>query len=786
MRNQPNVRHRVPTTLAASIAAGGLLGVTRAAASEPPAVFDIRAAIAAASPGATITVPEGDYKAPIVIDKSVALVAQGRVAINGYGADGDLVIVTAPNVTLRGFHLYGTGIDTDGPNAAVSVAAVGAIITNNTIDDALLGISLNNAHNSIVRDNHIRGKDLDIARRGDAIRLWNSNDARVEDNDVDRGRDVVVWYSHGVHLTGNSVRNGRYGMHFMYAGGSVLTDNYLAENSVGVFLMYSADIEVRRNTFAHNRGPSGYGVGLKDMDNVVIEENNFVANRVGVYFDNSPQRIDGRGECHRNVFAYNDVGVLFLPAVRRNRVNENAFIENIEQIAIQGLGDFKGNEFTIAGRGNYWSDYNGFDAVGDGIGDIAYQPVSLFENLMDREPKLRMFIYSPAQQAVELAARAFPIVQPEPKISDAAPLMQPIQLDTRAPSSASAWPLSGAGAILTGTAVAVWAGVRKRRSAEIAMRVASPIATLTRGSLAVAADADHTIAPPLLRIRGLTKKFGRYVAVNNVHLDVRPGEAVALWGVNGAGKSTIIKCILGLHSSHGDMFIGDCSVRRQGKAARRLVGYVSQELAFYDDLSAYEVAVLFARIKRVAIGRAAEVLMQVGLAEHAGKRVAALSGGMKQRLALAVALLSNPPLLLLDEPTSNLDAAARRQFLALLDDLKRAGKTILFTTHRAEEVAQLADRLVVLERGKIRCEGVPRQFDDLIGVATILRIMLPAEMHGRAEQLLAQSGLRTSCNHTAICVRVSPLRKAEPLAILARAGIPVENFELESENGDAC
>src|SRR5690606_28585564 len=98
-------------------------------------------------------------------------------------------------------------------------------------------------------------------------------------------------------------------------------------------------------------------------------------------------------------------------------------VENMQQVAIQSGGQFGGNRFAVNGRGNYWSDYRGFDLDGDGVGDMPYHAENLFESLMDREPMLRMFVYSPAQQAIDLAARAFPIMQPEPKVTDESPLM---------------------------------------------------------------------------------------------------------------------------------------------------------------------------------------------------------------------------------------------------------------------------------------------------------------------------------------------------------------------------
>jgi nitrous oxidase accessory protein len=761
-----------------------------------PGRFDLHVAIRAAAVGDTIKVPAGRYLAPLLIDKPLILIADSGAVIDG-GGTRDIAHITAPDVTLRGFTLRGSGDSLDQENAGLVVAAPRATVEDNTLEDVLLGIALKNADASIVRGNVIRGKPLDAGRRGDAIRLWNSNRVRIENNTVIGARDVVIWYSKGAQVIGNTVAQGRYGLHTMYASDARIEDNRLEDNSVGVFLMYSRDVTLRRNVIAHNRGPSGYGLGLKDMDAVTAEENTFLANRVAVYLDNSPQRLDCHGDFARNVFAYNDIALAFLPAVRRNRFVENAFLENIEQIAILGSGDFKDNEFTLSGRGNYWSDYAGFDADGDGVGDVPYHSISLFENLMDREPKLRLFLYSPAQQAIELAARAFPVVRPQPKVSDAAPLMQAVAIAAQPPVRAGALPMSAIGGGLLGLGALAYGRLRKRAEETRTMSNVAADPRVGRGSLEslpceqVVSDSPlksnpavqecdrQRVTRPIIKLHGLHKKFGRQIAVDHLDLEVTPGLAVALWGANGAGKTTIIKCILGLHPSRGTIRVGGLDARQQGKAARRLIGYVSQELSFYDDLTARETIRLFARLKRVPLARATEALKWVELEEHRDKRVGQLSGGMKQRLALAVALLADPPLLLLDEPTSNLDAAARRQFLALLIDLKKAGKTILYTTHRPEEVERLADRVIVLEHGRPMHDGAPADLERAINGGCRLRISLPVQDQSRATELLRHAGFDVTQNCKALLVRVPAARNAAPLVQLARAGMDIKRFDVE-------
>ncbi|MBK8048989.1 MAG: hypothetical protein IPK16_18855 [Anaerolineales bacterium] len=179
------------------------------------------------------------------------------------------------------------------------------------------------------------------------------------------------------------------------------------------------------NLLYDNRGPSGYGLGLKEINNGQFEGNRIVSNRVGVYTDMSPVNPNARVEFNRNLLAYNDAAIVMLPGTKNNVYHENIFLDNNEQIMVAGEGNLLRNTWAVDGRGNYWSDYAGFDADQDGVGDLAYEQRSLYENLMDKHPGLRLFQLSPATNALDLAAKAFPIFQPQPKMADPNPLVAP-------------------------------------------------------------------------------------------------------------------------------------------------------------------------------------------------------------------------------------------------------------------------------------------------------------------------------------------------------------------------
>jgi len=386
---------------------------------------DLQSLIDSAAPGTVVTVPAGTYIGGIVIDKPITLVGEGAAVVDG-GGTGTVISVEADDVTIKGIAIRGSGISLNLENAGVSVRGSRFVIEDTVISDTLFGIYLRESRHSIVRNNRISGKDLPPERRGDAIRLWESDHTTVTGNTVERGRDVVLWYSEGLELRDNVIRDGRYGLHFMYSDDATVEGNSLIDNSVGAFLMYSRRLVLIDNEMRGNDGPSGYGVGLKDMDGVEAHGNRFVGNRVGIYLDNSPWSREVEQHFTSNLIAYNDVGVLFLPSVKRNVFTANTFVDNREQVGVKGSGVLRENTWTVDGVGNYWSDFAGYDADGDGIGDIAYRIEDLFGSLTDRHPELLLLSGTPSARLVDAAAKAFPSLKPDPKVVDSAPLIVPL------------------------------------------------------------------------------------------------------------------------------------------------------------------------------------------------------------------------------------------------------------------------------------------------------------------------------------------------------------------------
>jgi nitrous oxide reductase family maturation protein NosD len=386
----------------------------------------ITEAIESAGSGDTIEVHGGTYKEHIVVDKTLSLIGVGNPRIDG-GGKGTIVTIKAPGTVFSGFRVTGSGESLSVEHAGIVVEnSPGSIIADNNLDDVLFGIYFKNSPGSVIENNTVLGKDLPLPKRGDGIRLWYNSDTKILGNRLTRTRDLVMWWSGNTQIKGNTIEKGRYGLHYMYSNNNLFEDNVFIDNYVGGFLMYSGNITFYNNIFARNQGPAtGYGVGFKDLDDITAEGNLLIDNRIGLYLDNSPHLIDSWNTISENVIAFNDIGVSFMPSIERNLIVSNSFIDNTEQIEVRGGGTLSSNKWYEGGKGNYWSDYAGYDEDGDGVGEIPYKAESLFENLIDANPNLRLFIFSPVAQAIEFAAEAFPVIKPEPKVVDSYPLINP-------------------------------------------------------------------------------------------------------------------------------------------------------------------------------------------------------------------------------------------------------------------------------------------------------------------------------------------------------------------------
>jgi ABC-2 type transport system ATP-binding protein len=210
--------------------------------------------------------------------------------------------------------------------------------------------------------------------------------------------------------------------------------------------------------------------------------------------------------------------------------------------------------------------------------------------------------------------------------------------------------------------------------------------------------------PAVIEVRGLVKRYGDFAAVDNIELTVHDNEVFGILGPNGAGKTTTLEMIEGLREPDaGEITVGGVDARKDPVAVKRLIGVQLQTTSLFDYLTLHELLALFAAMYGgdTSRRRVEELLALVNLVEKSKARVNELSGGQKQRISIALALVNDPRIVFLDEPTTGLDPQARRSLWDLVIQLRDAGKTIVLTTHYMEEAEILSDRVAVMDHGRI-------------------------------------------------------------------------------------
>jgi nitrous oxidase accessory protein len=355
---------------------------------------DLPALVAAATAGSALCLAAGRHHGPISVRTP-------------------LVIWGAPGATITG-------------GAAVPVVSIGAddvTVAGVTVEAEGYGITVERTRRTRLLGNHVIGsRDPAVGQRGDTIKLWETDDAVVEGNLVEDGRDLVIWYSRTARVRANQVRRARYGTHFMYSHGSSVEGNRFLDVTVGVFVMYTRGVELTGNVVANAAGAAGIAIGLKDSGSVRIADNLLVRDEVGIYLDATPQRRDEQVTITGNQLRLCRTAIVFHASSHGVEILDNDFGGNEAQTRVDGGGD----AMAVTWRGNWFDDYAGYDLDGDGTGDVPYELRSFTGELIARRPELGFLHGTPALAMADAAARLDPLFQPRMLLVDHAPRMAPV------------------------------------------------------------------------------------------------------------------------------------------------------------------------------------------------------------------------------------------------------------------------------------------------------------------------------------------------------------------------
>ncbi|MCO5158123.1 MAG: nitrous oxide reductase family maturation protein NosD [Aquamicrobium sp.] len=415
-----------------------------------------------ARPGDVLRLAPGEHRGPVTISTTVTVEGEPGAEIVGNGK-GSVVIVTAPGAVVRGVTVRGSGTNIPTLDSGIFLdrTAKGAVAENNEVIGNLYGIYIQGADDALVKDNRIEGiSEGRSAEAGNGVHLWNAPGAKVIGNDISKGRDGIATMAskHNV-FSGNRFSNMRFAIHYMYTNDSEISGNVSTGNSVGYAIMFSDRLTVTRNI---SNGDRDHGLllntskGSRVTGNIVVGRMQPVARWTmagrrgdshGVPMGDGAAVVDASGmrlgpekcvfiyNANRNAFHDNwfencAIGIHFTAGSEGNRMSGNTFVNNRNQVKYVGTRHL---DWSVDGRGNFWSDNPAFDLNGDGIGDSPYRPNDLVDRVLWTAPQAKILVNSPAVQVIRWAQSQFPAILPG-GVVDSHPLMAPPPLQSRSRS----------------------------------------------------------------------------------------------------------------------------------------------------------------------------------------------------------------------------------------------------------------------------------------------------------------------------------------------------------------
>lgn len=385
------------------------------------AANQLQKAIDAAQPGSLLELPAGVYKGNIVINKPLIIDGKNQKAIIDGNGKGTVVRIKSSYVTIKNLIIRGSGQEHEKLDAGMAIINAKHVkVQNCRILDSLFGIDLQKVSESEISGNYITSKPFTLGLRGDAIRLWYSNDNVVKNNRIIKSRDFIVWYSHGNLIEHNYGEYCRYSLHFMYTGKNIVKNNTFKHNSVGIFFMYSQDTEAYGNVIENSLGTTGLGIGLKDSSNYTIKNNTMIYCARGLYLDRSPFQPGTHNYIEGNKLLYNSIGVKFHSLSIANIFKGNIIKGNIENVVNDS---FNRKVTQNIWSGNYWDNYQGFDRNSDGVGDTPHIERFYADKMWFSNPDVRFFYGSPIISIINFLAKLAPLSEPVVLAIDKKPKM---------------------------------------------------------------------------------------------------------------------------------------------------------------------------------------------------------------------------------------------------------------------------------------------------------------------------------------------------------------------------
>ena len=378
-------------------------------------------AIDTAPSGATIKLPAGNYIGSVVIKRPLTIIGKEEgVRIDGENS-GRVITIESSDVVLKNLTIINSGSMMVNLDSAIFINSVKRVtVSHCKLLNSLYGIDMKMVEDSLIEDNYISSKQVDISLRGDALKIWYSHNNTVKSNTIERSRDVTLTYSNNNTLENNTFLYNRFATHISLSRNNTLNNNSYKYNSVAMMLMGTKESKVIENSINSSTGAAGIGVVLKGTKNLLFENNVVRYNAEGLFVDTKATEEGMQRYIKGNDISYNKEAVHFHAVIQNNTITHNRFVGNIDDIV-------KSTESAMTQKNivayNYWDRYSGFDKDGDNIGDSSHQIYQHADQLWHYNNKVKFFYGSPLMTLLNFLSELAPFVEPVLLIEDTKPLI---------------------------------------------------------------------------------------------------------------------------------------------------------------------------------------------------------------------------------------------------------------------------------------------------------------------------------------------------------------------------
>ena len=382
----------------------------------------LQVAIDNAPSGSTLKLPDGIYRGNIIINKPLTIIGKQKNAVidgNGYK---DVITITSSNVILKNLTIINSGDKMYELNSAIFInKSRNSEISNCKILNSLYGINMLMVEDSIISNNYISSKKKEISQRGDALKIYYSNNNLIQNNIIDKSRDATFSYSNNNIISNNTFTNNRFALHLTNSHNNTIEENSYIYNSVSIMLMGAKDTKILNNSIKSTKGAAGIGVMIKGVSNLTLKNNIIKFNAKGIYIDSEATEVGMKRDIQNNEISFNKEAIRFHLVIRNNTISNNQFIGNIDDI-VKSTRGYKSDSNIV--EYNYWDRYSGFDKNGDNIGDKPYYIYQYADQLWHYNNKVKFFYASPIMSLLNFLSKLAPFIEPILLLQDSKPLIQ--------------------------------------------------------------------------------------------------------------------------------------------------------------------------------------------------------------------------------------------------------------------------------------------------------------------------------------------------------------------------